>query len=156
MKIRLILLLVSLLSLVAADAQTAPADSVQPLHILPPTQRQSYKKLPDGTELQILAGKVKVRQGSTYFYCDSLVVNSTTRILEAYGHVHINDSDTTHVYSNYLRYLLNERKAYLTGNVKLTDGHGTLTTKDLEYDMATKIGTYRNGGRVVNKKSVLT
>ncbi|ANE49152.1 OstA-like protein [Flavisolibacter tropicus] len=156
MKIRLILLLVSLLSLVAADAQTAPADSVQPLHILPPTQRQSYKKLPDGSELQILAGKVKVRQGTTYFYCDSLVVNTNTRILEAYGHVHINDSDTAHVYSNYLRYLLNERKAYLTGNVKLTDGHGILTTKELEYDLATKVGTYKNGGRVVNKKSVLT
>lgn len=156
MKIRLIVLLVSLLSLFTADAQTAPADSLQPLHILPPTQRQSFQKLPDGTELQILAGTVKVRQGTTYFYCDSLVVNSNTRVLEAFGRVHINDSDTAHVYAKYLRYLMNERKAFLTGNVKLTDGHGTLTTNNLEYDVATKVGTYRNGGRVVNKKSVLT
>lgn len=156
MKIRLILLLVSLLSLFSTDAQTAPADSVQPLDILPPTQRQSFQKLPDGTELQILAGTVKIRQGTTYFSCDSLVVNSGTNILEAFGRVHINDSDTAHVYANYLRYLLNERKAYLVGKVKLTDGHGTLTTNDLEYDVATKVGTYRNGGRVVNKKSVLT
>lgn len=156
MKIRLIFFLVALLSLIAADAQTAPADSTQPLHILPPTQRQSYQKLPDGSELQILAGTVKVRQGTTIFYCDSLVVNTNTKILEAFGRVHINDSDTAHVYSNYLRYLVNERKAYLTGRVKLTDGHGTLTTNNLEYDLATKIGTYKNGGRVVNKKSVLT
>jgi lipopolysaccharide export system protein LptA len=129
---------------------------VQPLNILPPTQRQSYQKLPDGTELQILAGTVKIKQGTTLFYCDSLVVNSNTNVLEAFGHVHINDSDTTNVYSNYLRYLIKERKAYLTGKVKLTDGHGTLTTNDLDYDVATKVGTYRNGGRVVNKKSVLT
>lgn len=156
MKIKLIVLLVFLLSVLSADAQTAPADSLRPLNILPPTQRQSFQKLPDGTELQILAGTVKVRQGTTYFYCDSLVVNTNTRILEAFGRVHINDSDTAHVYSNYLRYLLNERKAFLTGNVKLTDGHGTLTTNNLEYDVATKVGTYRNGGRVVNKKSVLT
>lgn len=156
MKIKLIVLLVTLLSLFSADAQTAPADSTQPLDILPPTQRNTYQKLPDGTELQILAGTVKVRQGSTLFYCDSLVVNSTTNVLEAFGRVHINDSDTAHVYAKYLRYLVDERKAYLTGNVKLTDGHGTLTTNDLEYDVATKVGTYRNGGRVVNKKSVLT
>lgn len=156
MTTRLTLLLVALLSLFAADAQTAPADSLQPLYILPPTQRQSYQKLPDGTELQILVGTVKVRQGTTFFTCDSLVVNPNTKILEAFGRVHINDSDTAHVYSNYLRYLINERKAFLTGKVKLTDGHGTLTTNDLEYDVATKVGTYRNGGRVVNKKSVLT
>ena len=156
MTTRLTLLLVALLSLFVADAQTAPADSLQPLYILPPTQRQSYQKLPDGTELQILVGTVKVRQGTTFFTCDSLVVNPNTKILEAFGRVHINDSDTAHVYSNYLRYLINERKAFLTGKVKLTDGHGTLTTNDLEYDVATKVGIYRNGGRVVNKKSVLT
>ncbi|HYH16484.1 MAG TPA: OstA-like protein [Flavisolibacter sp.] len=156
MKIKLIVLLVSLLSLLSADAQTAPADTTQPLEILAPTQRNRFQKLPDGSELQILAGTVKVRQGTTLFYCDSLVVNSNTNILEAFGRVHINDSDTAHVYSKYLRYLVNERKAFLTGNVKLTDGHGTLTTNNLEYDVATKVGTYRNGGRVVNKKSVLT
>ncbi|HEU4470546.1 MAG TPA: OstA-like protein, partial [Flavisolibacter sp.] len=32
----------------------------------------------------------------------------------------------------------------------------TLTTPDLEYDVTNKIGTYKNGGKVVNKKSVLT
>ena len=118
MKIKLIVLLVSLLSLFSADAQTAPADS---LHILPPTQRQSFQKLLDGTQIQILAGTVKVRQGSTLFYCDSLVINTNTNILQAFGRVHINDSDTAHVYANYLRYLLNERKAFLTGYVKLTE-----------------------------------
>jgi lipopolysaccharide export system protein LptA len=156
MKMKLTFLLLSFLSLFAAHAQTAPADSTQPLDILPPTQRNTFQKLADGTELQILAGTVKVRQGTTIFYCDSLVVNSSTKVLEAFGRVHINDSDTAHVYSNYLRYLADERKAYLKGKVRLTDGHGTLTTNDLEYDVATKMGTYTNGGRVVNKKSVLT
>ena len=70
--------------------------------------------------------------------------------------MHINDSDTAHIYSNHLRYLGNTKLAYLDGNVKLTDGHATLTTPDLEYDMQTNIGTYKNGGKVVNKKTVLT
>ncbi len=51
----------------------------------------------------------------------------------------------------------NDKKvAYLKGNVKLNDGKGTLTTPDLEYDVDTKIGIYKNGGKVVNnKKTVL-
>jgi len=106
--------------------------------------------------VQKLAGRVRLRQGTTLFYTDSCVINGANNTFEAFGNVHINDSDTTHVYSNYLRYLGNARMAYLTGNVRLTDGHATLTTNTLEYDVANKIGNYTNGGRVVNKKSVLT
>jgi lipopolysaccharide export system protein LptA len=40
--------------------------------------------------------------------------------------------------------------------VRLTDGKGVLTTEDLNYDLNTKIGTYMNGGKVVNGKTVLT
>src|ERR1700694_5910241 len=46
--------------------------------------------------------------------------------------------------------------AYLKGHVKLSDGHALLTSTDLEYDVNNKIGTYKNGGRLVNKKSILT
>jgi lipopolysaccharide export system protein LptA len=46
--------------------------------------------------------------------------------------------------------------AHLTGNVRLSDGHATLTTKTLDYDVNSRIGTYREGGRVVNNRSVLT
>jgi len=126
------------------------------VEILPGTQRQYYLKLPDGTELHTLAGTVKLRQGTTRISCDSMIINNSTRVMEAFGKVHINDSDTAHVYANYLRYLIDTRYAYLDGNVRLTDGQGTLTTNNLEYDVATKVGIYKNGGKVVNKKSVLT
>jgi lipopolysaccharide export system protein LptA len=113
------------------------------------------QKLDDNTQLQILVGNARVKQGSTLFYCDSCVINNQAHIVEAFGHVRIN-SDTTNVYSNYLRYHSDTKMAYLNGNVKLTDGHGVLTTNELEYDVAQQIGTYKNGGKVVNKKSVLT
>jgi lipopolysaccharide export system protein LptA len=105
---------------------------------------------------QILSGNVKLKQGTTLFYCDSCIVNSKENTFEAFGNVHINDNDTTNVWSNYLYYVGNKKMAYLKGNVKLSDGHATLTTPELEYDVSTKTGTYKNGGRVVNKKSVLT
>ncbi|HZG99533.1 MAG TPA: OstA-like protein, partial [Flavisolibacter sp.] len=140
----------------ARAQQPSSGAPMQEVVILPRTQSLREVRLPDGTQLQTLAGNVGIRQGTTFFYCDSMVINLSTKIMEAFGRVHINDSDTAHVYANYLRYIMDTRYAYFNGNVKLTDGHGTLTTQNLEYDVATKVGTYRNGGKVVNKKSVLT
>ncbi|TCZ68087.1 OstA-like protein [Flaviaesturariibacter aridisoli] len=158
---RLLLLFLLIYSALIGDAQVIPAppatggDSTQPVLILPGTQRQRYFRLDDGTELQVLAGTVGLRQGNTLFYCDSLVLNSVTKIFEAYGHVHIID-DTTQIYSDYLRYHTDIRMAYLQRNVRLTDRRSTVTTNELEYDVATKIATYKNGGRVTIGKSVLT
>ena len=76
--------------------------------------------------------------------------------MEAFGHVHINDNDSIDTYSDYLRYYGNDKKAYLKGNVKLTDGKGTLTTPDLDYDLNTHIGIYTKTGKVVTDSSTLT
>ena len=146
---------ITLLVLFSCTAN-AQADTSKIVHILEPTQNQYTIKQADGTELQILSGTVKLRQGNTIFYTDSCVVNTTTQAFEAFGNVHINDNDTTNIYAGYLRYLIDKRYAYFKKNVRLTDGHGTLTTNDLEYDVANNIATYKNGGRVVNKTSVLT
>lgn len=129
-------------------------DTTKPVEILH-AERLYLKKL-NGAEVQMLAGNVRLRQGTSLFYTDSCIINKGSFLFEAFGHVHINDSDTTNVYSDYLRYHTDKKLAYLKGNVKLDDGHALLTTKDLTYDMVSNIGTYENGGKVVNKKSVLT
>ena len=150
------LLFFNLLSF-AVQAQQSVADSStsEPVYILN-AQNFYFKRIDANTEVKILSGKVQLRQGTALFYCDSCVVNSTAHIFEAFGSVHINDHDTTDIYSDYLRYLTSTKIAFFNGNVKMTDGHATLSTPDLTYDVNTKIGTYTNGGRVVNKKSVLT
>ena len=135
---------------------TTAEDSSRVVEILPGVRKLELLKTDDSTSLQILAGNVKLKQGTTYFYCDSCVINNRTKIFEAFGKVHINDSDTAHVYSDYLRYFQDKRIAYLKGGVKLTDGKGMLTTPEMEYDVNTKIGIYTKGGKVVNKKTTLT
>lgn len=135
---------------------TVPEDSLVTVEILPGARKLEFRKLNDSTQLQILAGNVKLKQGNTLFDCDSCVINNSANTFEAWGHVHINDSDTTNVYAGHLRYIINEKHAFLDGGVQLTDGKGSLTTPDLEYDVTTKIGIYKNGGKVINKKSVLT
>lgn len=119
-------------------------------------KKLEFLKPNDTNELQILVGNVKLKQANTLFYCDSCVINNRIHLFEAFGHVHINDADTANAYSDYLRYLTDKRVAYLQNNVRLTDGKATLTTNNLEYDVETKLGIYTNGGRVINKKSVLT
>lgn len=116
----------------------------------------SYKKVDSLNEYQILVGNVGVQQEKTLFYCDSASINLKANVLEAFGKVHINDNDSLHIYSDYLKYLGKEKKAMLTGKVRLTDGKGTLTTSKLDYDLNTHIGNYYEGGKVVNGKTVLT
>lgn len=133
-----------------------PSDTVRTVEILPGVRKLEYRKIDSVTEIQILAGNVRLKQGNSIFECDSCVITKRLNLFEAFGNVHINDSDTAHVWSDHLRYLTDRRIAYLDGNVKLTDGKGTLTTPTLEYDVNTKVGIYRNGGKVVNEETVLT
>ena len=135
---------------------TPATDTVKRVEILA-AKKLEFLKINDSTDLQVLVGDVKLKQANTLFYCDSCVINNAIHLFEAFGHVHINDADTTNAYSDYLRYLTDKRIAYLQKNVQLTDGKALLTTDNLEYDVDTKLGIYTNGGKVVNnKKSVLT
>ena len=138
-----------------ANASMQYADSTQPVEILN-AKRLDFKKIDAQTELQVLIGDVRLRQGTSIFTCDSCIINKNQNLFEAFGRVHINDDDTAHVYANHLRYLTDKKYAYLDGNVKLDDGHAQLSTNELEYDMIGRIGTYKTGGKVINKKSVLT
>lgn len=140
----------------AQEPVPAEADTTQKVEILDYTRQLTFKTIDDTTKLTIIAGNVKMRQGNSLFFCDSCVINNNTNVFEAWGHVRIVDSDTTTATSNHLRYLTKRKLAYLDGNVKLTDGHATLTTPDLEYDMETNIGIYKNGGVVINKNTRLT
>ena len=118
--------------------------------------RYNFQDIDTGTRFVSLAGHAVVQQESTTFSADSIVLNQKQNTLEALGNIHINDADSIHTYSQYLRYVGKEKKAYLSKQVKLTDGKGVLTTNDLVYDVQLKTGTYVNGGKVVNGKSVLT
>jgi lipopolysaccharide export system protein LptA len=108
------------------------------------------------TSFETIAGDVIIKEGLTTFYCDSATINRKTNIVEAFGNIHINDNDSIHTYAQYLRYVGADRIAYLKKNVKLTDKKGTLYTDDLEYNLRTGIAIYKNGGRIVNEKTVLT
>ena len=131
-----------------------PTDTLRKIQIV---QGKSLRHLTiDTTELETIAGNVIIKEGLTTFYCDSATLNKKTNVLEAFGNIHINDNDSIHTYSQYLKYIGKDRMAYLKKNVKLTDNKGTLYTDELEYDLRSGIAKYRNGGKIVNGTTELT
>lgn len=86
--------------------------------------------------------------------CDSAVFYSDLNYFEAFRNVHINQADTVNIFSDLLNYDGNKKMAHLINNVRMVDPKSTLTTNVLDYDMALKIGTYVDGGKIVNKDKV--
>lgn len=88
--------------------------------------------------------------------CDSAVLYQERNFFEAFGNVRINQGDTLNIYSEFLNYDGNGKKAHLDRNVKLVDRENTLTSNVLDYDMVAKIGNYTDGGKLVNKDATIT
>jgi lipopolysaccharide export system protein LptA len=85
---------------------------------------------------------------SAYFYPDQ-------NLVDAFSHVIINQGDTVHIYSDLLHYDGNTKVATLTNHVIMVDKDATLTTDNFTYNTATRIGTYIEGGKLVNKGNTL-
>jgi len=132
-----------------------PQDTIRIIQIV--KAKNLYQKTIDSaTIIEAASVGVVIKEGLTTTYCDSVVINHRTNLVEAFGNVHINDNDSIHTYAQSLRYIGGDRIAYLKKNVKLTDKKGVLLTDDLEYNLRTGIATYKGGGKVLNGKTVLT
>ncbi|WP_462219633.1 OstA-like protein [Ferruginibacter sp.] len=133
----------------------SPQDTIRVIQIVQ-AKNLREKTIDSATTIETAAGNVIIKEGLTTTYCDSVIINRRTNIVEAFGNVHINDNDSIHTYAQYLKYIGGERIAYLKKSVKLTDKKGILLSDELEYNLRTGIATYKNGGRVLNNKTVLT
>jgi lipopolysaccharide export system protein LptA len=130
-------------------------DSVKVVEIIH-NDSYHYDQTDTARPFQTLVGNVILKQDKTTIYCDSLIMFPNQNYMDCYRNVHINDNDSVNIYSDFMRYMVVARMVYFQHNVKLTDGKGVLTTDSLDYDLANHIGTYQDGGRIVNKESVLT
>ncbi|WP_165798441.1 OstA-like protein [Chitinophaga costaii] len=115
-----------------------------------------YSTTHDTIQLTKFITDVAFQQGNAVLSCDSAFLDRKTNIVDAYGHVHINQADSVNIYGDYLHYEGFTRQATLHDNARLTDGKVTITGPELHYDMNARIGTYEKGGKLVNGQSVLT
>src|SRR6202012_1766070 len=121
-------LLLTLPSRVLGQVEVKPSggDSLKLVKILN-AETERFVQKDDSTALTSLVGNVRIQQGKTLIYCDSLIMNQRENTIECFGHVHINDNDTTDIYSDYMKYLESLKMVHFEKNVKLTDGKGILT-----------------------------
>ena len=139
---------------IAVPFKSKTDDSIHTIYIWhSDTLRELHK---DSIAIQSLFGHVKLQSDKTFFYTDSLAMNHKDNYIEAYGHVHINDKDSTDIYSDYMKYFVDTKNIVFRKNVELKDGKGTLTTDELHYDMNMHIGDYYQGGKVVDKNTTVT
>jgi lipopolysaccharide export system protein LptA len=87
--------------------------------------------------------------------CDSARLWSELNYFEAFGNVHINQ-DTINIYSDLLNYDGNAKMAHLMNNVRMSDPSSVLTTNVFDYNMAIRVGTYIDKGKIVNRKEGTT
>jgi hypothetical protein len=139
---------------VAVPFKSKKGDSTHTVYIWHSDTLREIQK--DSVAIQSLFGHVKLQSEKTFFYCDSLAMNHKQNFIEAFGNVHINDNDSTDIYSQYMKYFVDTKYIIFRKNVLLKDGRGILTTEELHYDMSIHVGNYLNGGKVVNKKTTVT
>lgn len=135
-----------------AEEDTSNYKEVEILH----ADKLQFNTLADGTQIRKLIGAVEMKHDSTLMYCDSAYIYSKTNTVDAWGHIHINNNDSVHAYSNTLKYDGNTRLAKLIGNARLEDGSKTLYSDILNYDMKNDIGSYHTGGKLLMDSTVLT
>jgi lipopolysaccharide export system protein LptA len=102
-----------------------------------------------------LIGDVQFKHENALLFCDSAYFYSDNS-LDAFGHVHIQQSDGVNLYGDLLKYNGNQKLAILTNNVVVDKGDMKLTTQSLNYDTEAGIGYYNTPGRLVSKDNVLT
>jgi lipopolysaccharide export system protein LptA len=139
---------------IAVPFQSKTDDSIRTVFIWHSDTLREARK--DSVAIQSLFGHVKIQSDKTLFYCDSLAINHKENFMEAFGNVHIIDSDTTNIFSQYMKYFVDTKNIIFQKKVSLKDGKGTLTTEELHYDMNQHIGNYYQGGKVVSAKTVVT
>jgi lipopolysaccharide assembly outer membrane protein LptD (OstA) len=99
--------------------------------------------------------------GSDTLYCDSAFFYTKKNSVEAFGDVVVRQADGTEAFADYMRYTGNNKTVYMRANrgreVQLSDGkENSLWSRDVDYNLVTKVGKYKNGGYLQSKSTQLS
>lgn len=147
--VRVISVLVALLAGLSVHAQqTEQRDSLVQLLSSQSAQMVDIK----GNSYRKVVGPARFLHNNTYLLCDTALWNVETRIIEAWGHVSIQQGETV-LKSDKLTYLIDQDLAQFRGSVvQLTDkDKNTLRTRHLDYNTKDSVAVFENGGAMRDK-----
>jgi len=150
---KLFLVLFFLLPPFFLESQTPVKSKGKSVEIVHANSLKSANYISEGT--QRLLGNVQFKQDNVLMFCDSAYFYKNNS-LDAFGHIHIQQDDSLHMYGDLLKYDGNTKKAILTKNVIVNKGDMQLTTDALNYDVSKSIGYYVTPGKIINRDNILT
>ncbi len=105
--------------------------------------------------IQVLEGNVELHQDSAYIYCDHARIRDENYV-KARGNVSIRQNDTISIFADSLEYFADSMIAYLYGEVALVNGEQQLFTKFLRYDLQTKRARYNTRAKLTDGRAQLS
>ena len=108
-----------------------------------------------GKGVQRLLGNVDLTHEHMNMTCDSAWMYENSKLVDAFGHVHIISNDTVNLWAEKINYNAETGIAKARKHVKLKDPSITLTTDSLDFNMKEDISYYRYGGKIVDSTNVL-
>ncbi|WP_167618567.1 OstA-like protein [Maribellus sediminis] len=105
---------------------------------------------------QRLLNDVIIKHQDVLMYCDSAYTYEGSNRVDAFGHVHINQGDTLHLYAQKVFYDGDRSFAQAIHDVELHNKDIILYTDTLDYDMENDIGYYDCFGKIVDSTNTLT
>ncbi len=105
---------------------------------------------------QRLIDSVLISHKNILMWCDSAYTYTGTNRVDAFGHVHIKQDDTLHLYANKVFYDGDISFAQAKGDVKLINKSITIYTDTLDYDLASNVSYYNNNGKIVDSTTTIT
>ncbi|WP_340113125.1 OstA-like protein [Maribellus mangrovi] len=119
-------------------------------------QAGSFEQSENMANVQRLLNDVIIKHEDILMYCDSAYTYEGTNRVDAFGHVHINQGDTLHLYAQKVFYDGDRSFAQAIHDVELHNKEIILYTDTLDYDMELDIGYYDCFGKVVDSTNTLT
>lgn len=108
-----------------------------------------------GEGVRRLIGNVVLEHNNSEMYCDSAYLYSKENIFHAYSNVHVVRGDSIHMYGDFLIYNGNTDVGKVRNNVSLNDKETTLYTDSLDFNSATNVAYYFNGGQIISSNNQL-
>lgn len=158
----IVLLILCLFGLCVAESFEAPRKKrgnrrkVDERVYLVHANQLSYDQYGRNPDAQVLNGKVHFRHKGANLTCDSAYFYEASNSFEAFGHVKMKQGDTLTLVSDYAYYDGNDQMALARHNVVLTHRGTKLYTDSLDFDRLYNLGYFFEGGKMVDKKNVLT
>lgn len=105
---------------------------------------------------QRLIDTVLIRHKNILVWCDSAYTYNGTNRVDAFGHVHIQQDDTLHLYAKTVMYDGDRSFAQAWGNVRLINKSTTIYSDTLDYDLAANTSYYDDSGKIVDSTITIT